>query len=54
MKIWIDANRITECAEVQRDKYMYEDLMREKPNWNKKEIKGNKKKSKNNKFKYKK
>lgn len=52
MKKWIDANLIAEQeAEVQKDKWMYEDLMKQKPNFDKaKEIKRKNKK----KFKYRK
>lgn len=36
MKKWIDANLIAEeVAEVQRDKWEFERLMKEKPNFNK-------------------
>lgn len=35
MKKWIDANLITEYAEVQKDKWKYEDLMKQKPNFDK-------------------
>lgn len=52
MKKWIDANLIAEQeAEVQKDKWVYEDLMKQKPNFDKsKEIKRKNKK----KFKYRK
>lgn len=53
MKKWIDANVITECAEVEKEKWEYEDLMKQKPNFDKSKDKVDKKKI-NSKFKYKK
>ncbi len=39
MKKWIDANLIAEQeAEVHRDKWEFERLMKEKPNFNKSEV----------------
>lgn len=36
MKKWIDANLIAEQeAEIKRDKWMYENLMKQKPNFDK-------------------
>ncbi|WP_343337309.1 hypothetical protein TPELB_23680 [Terrisporobacter petrolearius] len=47
MKKWIDANLIAEeVAEVQRDKWEFERLMKEKPNFNKHEIRNSKSKNK--------
>lgn len=51
---WIDANLIAEQeAEVQKDKWEYEKLMKQKPNFDKSEEKVDKRRNKV-KFKYKK
>ena len=52
MKKWIDANLITEYAEVQKDKWKYEDLMKQKPNFDKGKEKVKRRNKK--KFKYRK
>lgn len=53
MKRWIDANKIAEQeAEVHRDKWEFERLMKQKPNFDK--SKESKKKRNKQKFKYKK
>lgn len=46
MKKWIDANLITECAEVKKEKWEYEELMKQKPNWNKSKEVNKKRKNK--------
>lgn len=46
MKKWIDANLIAECTEVERKHWEFEKMMKEKPNFNKNEIKDKKRNKK--------
>lgn len=52
MKKWIDASLITDQAEVKKELWEYEKLMKQKPNFDK--SKESKKKRNKQKFKYKK
>lgn len=54
VKKWIDAGLITDREDIPKELYKYDSMMKEKPNWNKKEVGENKKRKINKKFKYRK
>ena len=52
-KKWYDAGLITDREDIPKELYKYDSMMKEKPNWNKKEVGENKKRKNKKKFKYK-